>query len=213
MSWRRWKRWTPTSDCKRLPDGLNTYVSAGETTLGIETTYAIGIARALLHKPPIVLAMEPPPPAEHNRRRSLSGGAAPPGGIGDLGGDFAQATADLAYRGSCRLVQRRPVGGRRTPRGNCLLAAIFTGISITCFSTRYRHQKLGALRRKSLPSSLSSGRDLSVCPPRSTRRLVQLSLRSNGRNGKNPYRGSRKNFNRLRLSRRSRRSPNVREGR
>lgn len=33
--------------------------------LGIETTYAIGVARALVHKPPIVLAMEPPPPAEH----------------------------------------------------------------------------------------------------------------------------------------------------
>ena len=50
---------------QRLPEGLNTFVSAGDTTLGVETTYAIGIARALLHKPPIVLAKEPPPPAEH----------------------------------------------------------------------------------------------------------------------------------------------------
>jgi len=50
---------------QRLPDGLNTFVTAGDTSLGVETTYAIGIARALLHKPPIVLAQEPPPPAEH----------------------------------------------------------------------------------------------------------------------------------------------------
>ena len=50
---------------QRLPEGLNTFVSAGDTTLGVETTYAIGIARAMLHKPPIVLAKEPPPPAEH----------------------------------------------------------------------------------------------------------------------------------------------------
>ncbi len=50
---------------QRLPEGLNTFVSAGDTSLGVETTYAIGIARALLHKPPIVLAKEPPPPAEH----------------------------------------------------------------------------------------------------------------------------------------------------
>ncbi len=50
---------------QRLPDGLNTIVAAGDSMLGIETTYAIGVARALVHKPPIVLAMEPPPPAEH----------------------------------------------------------------------------------------------------------------------------------------------------
>lgn len=49
----------------RLPEGLNTYVTAGDSMLGVETTYAIATARALLHKPPILLAMEPPPPAEH----------------------------------------------------------------------------------------------------------------------------------------------------
>ncbi len=49
----------------RLPDGLNTIVAAGDSMLGMETTYAIAVARAILHKPPIVLAMEPPPPAEH----------------------------------------------------------------------------------------------------------------------------------------------------
>lgn len=50
---------------QRLPEGLNTIVTAGDSMLGVETTYAIAVARALLHKPPIMLAMEPPPPAEH----------------------------------------------------------------------------------------------------------------------------------------------------
>ena len=49
---------------QRLPEGLNTIVTAGDSALGVETTYAIAVARALLHKPPIVLAMEPPAPAE-----------------------------------------------------------------------------------------------------------------------------------------------------
>lgn len=49
----------------RLPEGLNTIVAAGDSMLGTEVSYAIGIARAILHKPPIVLASEPPPPAEH----------------------------------------------------------------------------------------------------------------------------------------------------
>ena len=50
---------------QRLPEGLSTYVTTGDSMLGVETTYAIGVARAILHKPPILLAMEPPPPAEH----------------------------------------------------------------------------------------------------------------------------------------------------
>ena len=50
---------------QRLPDGLNTLVAAHDSMLGVETTYAVAVARAILHKPPIVLAMEPPPPAEH----------------------------------------------------------------------------------------------------------------------------------------------------
>ena len=50
---------------QRLPEGLSTYVTTGDSMLGVETTYAIGIARALLHRPPILIAMEPPPPAEH----------------------------------------------------------------------------------------------------------------------------------------------------
>jgi len=49
----------------RLPEGLNTIVSPGDTMLGVETTYALATARALLHHPPILLASEPPPPAEH----------------------------------------------------------------------------------------------------------------------------------------------------
>ncbi|QDT12399.1 ABC transporter ATP-binding protein [Stieleria marina] len=50
---------------QRLPEGLNTYVNAGDSMLDVEATYAIAIARALIHRPPVLLAMEPPPPAEH----------------------------------------------------------------------------------------------------------------------------------------------------
>ncbi|TWU48562.1 Iron import ATP-binding/permease protein IrtB [Rubripirellula tenax] len=50
---------------QRLPDALGTIITPGDSMLGSETTYAIGVARALLHNPPIVLASEPPPPAEH----------------------------------------------------------------------------------------------------------------------------------------------------
>lgn len=50
---------------QRLPEGLNTIVAAEDSALSMETTYAIGVARALLHKPPILLTLEPPPPAEH----------------------------------------------------------------------------------------------------------------------------------------------------
>ncbi|NND98017.1 MAG: ABC transporter ATP-binding protein [Pirellulaceae bacterium] len=50
---------------QRLPEGLNTYITTGESTLGIETTYALGVARAIVHKPPVLLAMEPAPPTEH----------------------------------------------------------------------------------------------------------------------------------------------------
>ncbi len=49
----------------RLPEGLNTIVNVGDSMLGVEATYAMATARALLHRPPILLAMEPPPPAEH----------------------------------------------------------------------------------------------------------------------------------------------------
>ena len=50
---------------QRLPEGLNTIVSAGDSMLDVEATYAIAVARALIHRPPILLTMEPPPPAEH----------------------------------------------------------------------------------------------------------------------------------------------------
>ena len=50
---------------QRLPEGLHTIVSADDTTLAVEHTYAIGVARAMLHHPAIVLAVEPPAPAEH----------------------------------------------------------------------------------------------------------------------------------------------------
>lgn len=50
---------------QRLPDGLSTLVAAGESGLDVEMTYAIAIARAMLHKPPILLVMEPPAPSDH----------------------------------------------------------------------------------------------------------------------------------------------------
>lgn len=49
----------------RLPEGLNTIVTTGDSMLGVEATFAIGVARAILHKPAIILASEPPPPAQH----------------------------------------------------------------------------------------------------------------------------------------------------
>ena len=49
---------------QRLPEGLNTIVSPGDSMMSEETTYAMAVARALLHKPPIVLALEPAPTDE-----------------------------------------------------------------------------------------------------------------------------------------------------
>ncbi len=49
----------------RMPEGLNTIIAAEDARLDVETTYAMAVARALIHRPPIVLALEPPPPAEH----------------------------------------------------------------------------------------------------------------------------------------------------
>ena len=53
----------------RLPEGLSTIVGPADSMpngmLNTEASYAIGVARALLHQPSIVLASEPPPPAEH----------------------------------------------------------------------------------------------------------------------------------------------------
>jgi ATP-binding cassette, subfamily B, bacterial len=49
----------------RLPEGLSTYLSSTDSDLDVETTYAIAIARAMVHRAPILLINEPPPPAEH----------------------------------------------------------------------------------------------------------------------------------------------------
>lgn len=47
---------------QRLPDGLSTYASVDGMSLSTEATYGIGLARALLHRPPILLVGEPPSP-------------------------------------------------------------------------------------------------------------------------------------------------------
>lgn len=47
---------------QRLPDGLGTYATVEGGLLSTEATYGIGLARALLHRPPILLVGEPPAP-------------------------------------------------------------------------------------------------------------------------------------------------------
>ncbi|MCC9599055.1 ABC transporter ATP-binding protein/permease [Stieleria sp. JC731] len=44
----------------RLPEGLATYAFVEDKSLSTEATYGIGLARALLHRPPILLVSEPP---------------------------------------------------------------------------------------------------------------------------------------------------------
>jgi ATP-binding cassette, subfamily B, bacterial len=48
----------------RLEDGLQTALSAGDRRLTNEEKYAIGIARAVLHRPPLIVIQEPPPTAD-----------------------------------------------------------------------------------------------------------------------------------------------------
>ncbi len=48
----------------RLEDGLQTVLTADDSRLTAEEKYAIGIARAMLHKPAIIVVQEPPPPDE-----------------------------------------------------------------------------------------------------------------------------------------------------
>lgn len=48
----------------RLEDGLQSVLGAGDRRLSAEEKYAIGIARAVLHRPPIIVVQEPPPPVE-----------------------------------------------------------------------------------------------------------------------------------------------------
>lgn len=48
----------------RLSDGLQTMLSPHDSRLSDEERYAIGIARAMIHKPPIIVVEEPPLPAD-----------------------------------------------------------------------------------------------------------------------------------------------------
>ncbi len=48
----------------RLSEGLHTILTPNESRLSAEERYAIGISRAILHKPPIVVVEEPPLPPE-----------------------------------------------------------------------------------------------------------------------------------------------------
>lgn len=47
---------------QRLPNGLSSFASVDGNLLSTEATYGIGLARALLHRPPILLVAEPPAP-------------------------------------------------------------------------------------------------------------------------------------------------------
>lgn len=48
----------------RLSDGLQTMLTPNDSRLSEEERYAIGVARALVHKPPIIVVEEPPMPAD-----------------------------------------------------------------------------------------------------------------------------------------------------
>jgi len=48
----------------RLSEGLQSIITPNDSRLTPEQRYAIGVARALLHKPPIIVVEEPPQPTE-----------------------------------------------------------------------------------------------------------------------------------------------------
>ncbi|MGV3485987.1 MAG: ATP-binding cassette domain-containing protein [Planctomycetaceae bacterium] len=48
----------------RLSDGLQTILTPNDSRLSEEVRYAIGVARALMHKPPIIVVEEPPMPPD-----------------------------------------------------------------------------------------------------------------------------------------------------
>ena len=101
---------------QRLPEGLNTFVAAGDTTLGVETTYAIGIAVRLATSTSDRVGQGATAAGRTHRRGSLLEGATPIGRQRNAGGDLAKASTDTAERRPCRLVQWRSPCRGRSPR-------------------------------------------------------------------------------------------------
>lgn len=48
----------------RLEDGLHTNLNADDARLPVEDKYLVGMARGLVHQPPIIVVQEPPPPPD-----------------------------------------------------------------------------------------------------------------------------------------------------
>jgi len=48
----------------RFEGGLQTQLNTDDERLSVEEKYAIGIARAVIHRPPIIVVQEPPPPLD-----------------------------------------------------------------------------------------------------------------------------------------------------
>jgi len=129
-----------------LPEGLNTILTPGDSRVGPEVTYALGIARAALHRPPIILAKESSPPAEH---------------IAD--DPCLKALSDLARRGSLVVVLPRRLQTLRTADRVILLngprlVGEGTHTDLLADSDLYRHLNyllFNPYRRRSVVSASS----------------------------------------------------------
>ncbi len=125
---------------QRLPEGLNTIVSPGDSMLSEETTYAMAVARALLHKPPIVLALEPPPPAEHLAEDPCLQGFAKVASTRELGDDFAASTANAASADRVVLLNGPRLVGEGKHADLLANSDLYRHLNYLLFNP-YRHQK------------------------------------------------------------------------